>query len=267
MTPDKRLPVLDKIGYVEMLDTMPAFDADGAVIQAARVTHLEGSKGDEKDARLLDYLMRNQHTSPFEMVEFKFRVKAPLVVFWQWVRHRTFHFQSINSQSGRYSEFTEGEVYQPYKWRKQSTSNHQGSSGLIDSDESDALDIVLDQHYKSCFEKYNYALEVGVAKEMARLFLPAFAVYYTWIVKVDMHNLFAFLKLRLADDVQDEMYEYAVAIFHLAKIYAPKSFDLFLQYHLHIGKYDSIAGGTMRLGDNADHYKRFRADLESKRFR
>ena len=263
---DKRLPVLDKIGYVEILDTMPAFDGDGAVVQAARVTHLQGSKGDEKDGRLLDYLMRNQHTSPFEMVEFKFRVKAPLVVFWQWVRHRTFQFQSINSQSGRYSEFSESEVYQPYKWRKQSTSNHQGSSGLIDDNVSAVLDEMLADHYKLCFDRYTSALEAGVAKEMARLFLPAFAVYYTWLVKVDMHNLFAFLKLRLADDVQDEMYEYAEAIFDLARPYAPKCFELFLQYHLHLEVNKTLAGGVTRLGDKADQYKRFRKALESKRY-
>ena len=92
----KRVDVLDR-GFVELLDLMPhpttGVSADLAIVSAARVSFLGESKGDEKDKRLLFFLLRNQHTSPFEMVELKFRVRAPLITWWQWVRHRTFHYQ------------------------------------------------------------------------------------------------------------------------------------------------------------------------------
>jgi thymidylate synthase (FAD) len=77
--------VLDK-GWVELQDMM---GDDLAIVNAARVSYLGESRGEEKDKRLLFYLMRNRHTSPFEQVEFKFRVRAPLITWWQWARHRT----------------------------------------------------------------------------------------------------------------------------------------------------------------------------------
>ncbi len=112
----KRVPVLDK-GYVELVDMMPhpatGVSGDLAIVNAARVSFLGESKGDEADKKLLFYLMRHQHTSPFEMVHFKLRVCAPLVTYWQWVRHRTFHYQSANAQSGRYTPFEEDDFYVP----------------------------------------------------------------------------------------------------------------------------------------------------------
>src|SRR5215467_10390510 len=107
----KRIDVLDK-GYVELQDLM---GDDLAIVNAARVSFLGESKGSDKDKKLLFFLMKNSHTSPFEMVEFKFRVKAPLVTFWQWARHR---MASYNSQSGRYTEFLENEFHIPDVWRK-----------------------------------------------------------------------------------------------------------------------------------------------------
>src|SRR2546430_15706780 len=95
----KRVKVLDQ-GYIELQALM---GDDLAIVNAARVSFLGESKGDDKDKKLLFYLMRNYHTSPFEMVEFKFRCRAPLVSYWQWVRHRT---SSVNAQSGRYTEFS-----------------------------------------------------------------------------------------------------------------------------------------------------------------
>ncbi|PJF40106.1 MAG: thymidylate synthase (FAD), partial [Phototrophicales bacterium] len=90
---------------------------DLAIVNAARVSFLGESKGDERDKKLLFYLLRHRHTSPFEMVEFKFRVRAPLVTWWQWVRHRTWN---MNAQSGRYTPFEENDFYVPSVWRKQS---------------------------------------------------------------------------------------------------------------------------------------------------
>jgi len=123
----KRVDILDK-GFIELIDLMPhpATDVSGdlAIVNAARVSFMGESKGEEKDRKLLFYLLRNQHTSPFEMVEFKFRVRAPVVTWWQWVRHRTWNF---NAQSGRYTAFEETDYYVPDVWRKQSANNKQAS--------------------------------------------------------------------------------------------------------------------------------------------
>lgn len=253
--------ILDK-GSIELLDTMPSLTSQGAldfaVVQAARVTHLEGSKGDEKDERLIHYLMRMNHTSPFEMVEFKWRIKAPLVVWWQWVRHRTFQFQSVNSQSGRYTPFEEGEFYVPAndEWRMQSSVNHQGSDGFADGEiflkvlrhlvednqKTELLrDFVIDEatpsellgwYYRTGFQFYSALLKAGIAKEQARLFLPAFGVYYTWLVKIDLHNLFSFLTLRLADDAQDEIFFYAKAMARHVAFNAPMCWNAFMDYKI-----------------------------------
>ena len=130
----KRVEVLDK-GYIELVDLMPhpltEVSGDLAIVNAARVSYLGDSRGEERDKRLLFYLMRNRHTSPFEMVEFKFRCRAPLLTWWQWVRHRTWN---ANAQSGRYTPFAEDDYYVPEEWRKQARGNRQASEGALDED-------------------------------------------------------------------------------------------------------------------------------------
>jgi thymidylate synthase (FAD) len=232
----KRVNVLDK-GWVELLDLMPhpatGVNGDMAIVSAARVSFMGESKGDEKDKKLLFYLMRNEHNSPFEMVEFKFRVNAPLITYWQWVRHRTFHYQSINGQSGRYTEFEEDDFYVPSAWRQQSASNKQASAGDLPPGITDELTAKLLAHYDAGYALYEEALQKGVAKEMARLFLPGFSVYYTWVVKVDALNLMNFLRLRMASDAQYEIRVYAEAIYReFFKPALPWTAEAFEQYVL-----------------------------------
>ncbi len=208
----KRVDVLDK-GWIELVDLMPHPDTeisgDLAIVNAARVSFLGESKGDDRDKKLLFYLLRNAHTSPFEMVEFKFRLRAPLVTFWQLVRHRTF---SINMQSGRYTPFEENDFYVPDVWRKQSSDNKQASEGTISTEDAEMLTEKLIKHYDEGYKLYSEALEKGVSREMARLFLPGFSVYYTGVIKVDVHNLMRFIRLRMAPDAQYEIRVYADAI-------------------------------------------------------
>ena len=211
---NKRVSVLDK-GWIELIDLMPhpsaGVSGDLAIVNAARVSFLGESKGEEKDRKLLFYLLRHQHTSPFEMVEFKFRVRAPLVTWWQWVRHRTWNF---NAQSGRYTPFEEDDFYAPTVWRRQAKDNKQASEGELPPDDSALLTQNLLDHYQRSYELYEEALQRGVAREIARLFLPGFSVYYTWVTKVDAHNLMHFLRLRMAPDAQYEIRAYAEAIYH-----------------------------------------------------
>ncbi|MCI0711469.1 MAG: FAD-dependent thymidylate synthase [Chloroflexi bacterium] len=222
----KSVPVLDK-GFVELQDVM---GDDLAIVNAARVSFLGESKGPERDKKLLFYLLRHRHTSPFEQVEFKFRVRAPLVVWWQWVRHRTWH---MNAQSGRYTPFEENDFYYPPEWRKQASDNKQASDGVVDEMAADELTRLLDEHYTQGFKLYKKALDAGVAKELARLFLPGFSVYYTWVVKADAHNLMHFLSLRMASDAQWEIRQYARVIFEeFFKPVLPWTAEAFEQHRL-----------------------------------
>lgn len=230
---NKRVQVLDK-GWIELVDIMPhpesEVSGDLAIVNAARVSFLGESKGDEQDKKLLFYLLRNHHTSPFEMVEFKFRVRAPLVTWWQWARHRTWNF---NAQSGRYTPFEEDDFYEPTIWRRQSKDNKQASEGEVSIWTNAELAGRLKKQYAQGFMYYQYALNAGVSKEMARLFLPAFGVYYTWVVKVDAHNLMNFLRLRMASDAQYEIRVYADAIYqHFFKPALPWTAEAFELYKL-----------------------------------
>lgn len=245
----KRFEVIGDEGWIELVDFMPhsssGISGDLAIVNAARVSFLGESKGEEKDAKLLRYLMRNKHTSPFEMVEFKFRVRAPVVTWWQWARHR---MASYNAQSGRYTPFEEDAMYIPRvdEWRKQALNNKQGSSPETLSLEEqekivrDAgfvkvrqLSDMLQLYFNIGFDIYSRILEAGGAKEQARLFLPAWGLYYTWIVKVDAHNLMHFLKLRMDSHAQHEIRVYAQTIYdEIFKVALPVTADAFEEYIL-----------------------------------
>lgn len=228
-----RVNVLDK-GFVELLDMMPhpSTDVPGdlAIVNAARVSFLGESKGEEQDKKLLFYLLRHRHTSPFEQVEFKFRVRAPVVTWWQWVRHRVWNF---NAQSGRYVPFEENDFYVPSVWRKQSPSNKQASLGELTPEEGQPLTDALLEHYERGYQLYQQAIEMGVAREQARIFLAGFSVYYTWVCKVDAHNLMHFLGLRMADDAQYEIRVYAQTIYdHFFKPSLPWTAEAFEKFIL-----------------------------------
>ncbi len=221
-----RVPVLDK-GWIELQDLM---GDDNAIVAAARTSFLGESKGSDKDKRLLFYLLQHHHTTPFEMVEFKFRVRAPVVVFWQWVRHRTWN---LNSQSGRYTPFEENDFYVVPRdgWRLQAQDNKQASEGTLA--EGEWLTEALVKHYDEGYRLYQVALEAGIAREQARLFLAGFGVYYTWVAKIDAHNLMHFLRLRMANDAQYEIREYALAIYrHFFKPSLPWTAEAFEKFVL-----------------------------------
>ena len=200
----KRVNVLDK-GWVELQDVM---GDDLAIVNAARVSFLGESKGDEQDKKLLFYLLRHRHTTPFEMVEFKFRIKCPLFVARQWMRHRTWNYNEV---SRRYTSL-DIDFYYPETWRKQSTSNKQGSEGEVDTTTAEQLTGWLDEHHQRGLQFYNEAVAAGIAKEQARIFLPQ-SMYTQFIGKVDAHNLLHFIGLRIKPDAQYEIRVYAKAIF------------------------------------------------------
>ncbi len=222
----KRINILDK-GFVELLDTMPADKMDMAVVSAARVSYLTDSKGEDKDKFLISFLMQHGHTSPFEMAEFKFRVKAPVVVWWQWVRHRIAEY---NAQSGRYVKYDETEYYLPSKLRQPAKHNRQASEEDKFVEGQETLIKEMESHYKNAINLYNKLLEKGVAREEARLVLPGFAMYHTFIVKMNCHSLMNFINKRNHRDAQWEIRQYAMILEEFFKEKMPWSHEAYLKW-------------------------------------
>lgn len=215
-------------GFIYLVDYM---GGDSSVAQAARVSYGKGTKKKSTDRGLVRFLMRHGHTSPFEMLEFKFHLKAPLFVIQQWLRHRT---ASVNQLSARYSEMPD-EFYLPSLGdiRKQSKKNRQGRS-----DES-VPEHVIRKAAKKWFANsqkeytmYQWLLAEGIARELARIGLPA-SLYTELYWKIDLHNLFHFLKLRLDERAQYEIRVYAQAIAEIIKETVPDCFEAFEDYNLH----------------------------------
>ncbi len=215
------VPVLDQ-GFVRLVEQM---GSDAAIVRAARVSYGAGTKTVREDAALIDYLMRHRHTSPFEMVEFTFHVRAPIFIARQWFRHRT---ASYNEISGRYSVLQE-RFYRPAAWRNQDEVNRQGSKGAFKDPEADHL---LKEAYKKAYEAYQRLLEKGIAREEARIVLPL-GLYTEFYFKQDLHNLFHFLKLRLAEDAQFEIREYAKAIAAIVRERVPLAWAAFEEHVLY----------------------------------
>lgn len=198
---------------------------DTSIVQAARVSYGNGTKSVSEDRQLIRYLMRNWHTTPFEMVEFKFHVKVPIFVARQWLRHRT---ASVNELSARYS-VVKDEYWIPDEYRTQSTTNKQGSSNFVELDEN-----ALASQKHSCelaFDVYDGLVERGIARELARIHLPqsTFTEFY-W--KIDLHNLFHFLRLRMNDHAQKEIRDCSTLIFNLIKPIVPIACEAFVDYRL-----------------------------------
>src|SRR5258708_36638582 len=135
---------------------------DLSIVNAARVSFLGESKGTDKDKKLLFYLLRNKHTSPFEMVEFEFRLRCPLVTWWQIVRHRTL---SLNLQSGRYTPFEENDFYVPDVCRLQAKDNKQASEGALENAGGAALTRERGENYAHSYALYEAALAKDVGRE------------------------------------------------------------------------------------------------------
>lgn len=198
---------------------------DSSIVQAARVSYGQGTKSVNEDRQLIRYLMRHWHTTPFEMVEFKFHVKVPIFVARQWLRHRT---ASVNELSARYS-VVKDDFWMPEEYRNQSKTNKQCSTP-----ESFVDEAALMSQKHSCdlaFEIYNGLLERGISRELARVHLPQSAMTeFYW--KIDLHNLFHFLRLRMHDHAQKEIRVLAHQIFEIIKNLVPIACEAFEDYRL-----------------------------------
>jgi len=221
---DVEIPVLDK-GFVRLVDYM---GSDQRIVQAARVSYGAGTKTVREDRGLINYLIKNWHTSPFEQVQLTFHTKMPIFVARQWVRHRT---ARLNEISGRYSIMRdEFYVPEPDQVRFQSSSNKQGRSDECLSPEQAARIIELFQdEQRSIYSNYQSVMEKGVARELARMNLPL-SLYTEWYWQIDLHNLFHFLRLRTDPHAQYEIRVYGEAMAKCAQAVAPLAYEAFEEH-------------------------------------
>jgi thymidylate synthase (FAD) len=218
------LRVLDD-GFVRLVDYM---GDDSSVVQAARVSYGSGTKRVQDDRTLIRYLLRHSHTTPFEMCEIKFHVRAPMDVWRQWIRHRT---ANINEYSTRYSVAIDAAQKTPAdKWRRQSSKNKQGSVGFVSQDEGERLSDSELQLQRTAREVYVARLAAGVAREQARKDLPL-STYTEAYWKIDLHNLLHFLHVRMDYHAQEEIRAYASLIGdEIVSKWVPAVWEAFLDY-------------------------------------
>jgi thymidylate synthase (FAD) len=245
------IPVLDH-GFVRYIDHM---GSDERICEAARLSYKSPSKGMEQDKKLLAYLWKNKHTSPFEMVKVTLNIKLPIFVMRQYVRHR---MQNLNEVSARYTELP-NEFYIPKQWRKQDTKNKQGSLLSQDFDKpfgvlpykdeipdkygnkgvqltgtlNEAFTDSLQRACNQCYSVYEMMLDAGVAREMARMVLPVniyTEIYACW----DLKNLLHFITLRDDSHAQAEMQEYGKAIKTITKELFPWTLEAYEKYKFQV---------------------------------
>lgn len=217
---DKEFRVLDH-GFVRLIDYL---GGDNRVVASARVSYGPGTKTVREDRKLIHYLMRNGHLSPFEQVVLTFHVKLPIFVARQWIRHRT---ARVNEMSGRYSVFT-NEFYVPEseQIRRQSIRSKQGRGDELSTDQKGRILEILRRDQGNAFCSYEELIRHDVARELARINLPL-STYTQWYWQIDLRNLFNFLNLRLDPHAQFEIRVYADVLAMMAKVVAPNSFEAF----------------------------------------
>ena len=232
--------VLDDIGFVRYIDHM---GSDERICEFARVSYRAPSKGVEQDKKLIDYLWKNRHTSPFEAVKITLNLKMPMFIMRQYVRHR---MQNLNEVSARYTELPNN-FYVPTEWRKQDTKNKQGS--LIESNWNPILYTLYDTggiggggppiEYsatelvnKLCddaYELYKLMIDAGIAREQARMVLPVniyTEIYCCW----DLKNLLHFITLRDDSHAQAEIQSYGKAIGKIVEELFPYTWAAYKKY-------------------------------------
>ena len=231
------IAVLDH-GFIRVIDYM---GDDSAMVQAARVSYGSGTKRSRDDAGLIRYLMRNRHTTPFEMCEIKFHVKLPIFVARQWIRHRT---ANVNEYSARYS-ILDKEFYLPAAAHlaAQSARDRQGRGEQLTGAEAERVFQLLREDAERAYGHYEEMLNErpdgqvmdssrrGLARELARMNL-SLNFYTQWYWKIDLHNLIHFLELRTDSHAQYEIRAYAAVMLDVLKRWTPLTYAAVVDYRL-----------------------------------
>ena len=255
----QKFAVLDH-GYVAVMDYM---GTDSAIVQAARVSYGEGTKHIQEDAGLIRYLLRNMHTSPFEMCEIKLLVRLPIFVARQWIRHRT---ANVNEYSARYSILKE-DFYIPRveHMAAQSASNKQGRGETLDALQAAEVQDRLGKHSKDSYALYEHLLNKdaleheinpnrqGLARELARVVIPV-NFYTEWYWKLDLHNLMHFFFLRTDEHAQYEIRAFADVMLHqIVKPWVPLAIEAFMDYRknaMHLSARDVYIASAVASGED-----------------
>lgn len=220
------MKILD-YGSVELIDTM---GDDNRILDAARHSTGSDKNSPKENRQLIRYLLRNNHTSPFEFGELCFNVKLPIFVARQWIRHRT---ANVNEISGRYSVI-DTEFYLPEldRIKGKGKFNKQGSEGELDLDIKHEFINSLKFSNKSTNAEYNYYnSELGISNELARIDLPL-STYTSMFWKIDLHNFLHFSRLRMSNHAQYEIRVYAQAMYDMVKEKFPLTCEAFEDYKL-----------------------------------
>src|SRR5437588_577688 len=218
--------VLDD-GFIRVVDYM---GSDESIVQAARISYGKGTRRLNEDKGLIRYLLRHLHTTPFEMCEIKLHVRVPMDCWRQWIRHRT---ANVNEYSTRYSiAIDSAQKTKKTEWRKQSSVNKQGSGDYLDDEVGRLLSEKEEALHKHIKEVYEERISLGVAREQTRKDLPL-STYTEAYWKIDLHNLFHFLALRMDSHAQYEIRSYANTIGHeIVSKWCPLSWEAFKEYRL-----------------------------------
>ncbi|KAF8818232.1 FAD-dependent thymidylate synthase [Rickettsia endosymbiont of Cardiosporidium cionae] len=248
----QKFNILDH-GFIRVVDYM---GNDEAIVQAARISYGKGTKSHSEDRALIRYLMRHQHTTPFEMCEIKFHIKLPIFVARQWIRHRT---ANINEYSARYSVLS-NEFYIPLAENilSQSSTNKQGRNNkTLPKDLVDKVIEFIKSDSINCHNHYREMMNcdpdgsitddnnIGISRELARINLTL--NHYTEIYwKIDLHNLLHFLLLRADETAQYEIRMYANSIIDVVKLWTPHVYDAFIEYKLKAANLSQTALDVVR---------------------
>jgi len=231
-------------GFVQFVDQM---GDDRRIADAAWVSTRDEStaKGrtDRDVKRILNYMMRNGHNSPFEMVEFVFRMRMPIFVARQLIRHRTFN---TNEMSGRYRELP-AESYLPALDRigGRGKTNKQGTEGELSGSTKEMASAILSKGQEVSWDNYRSLNELGISREIARINLPV-ATYTEWYWKCDLHNIFHMLEQRMDPHAQWETQQYAKAIYNVIKDRVPMACEAFEEYRLNSLKLSKSEVDTLK---------------------
>lgn len=245
----KPLKVLDD-GFVRVVDVM---GSDSSIVQAARISYGKGTKKVSEDRGLIRYLMRHNHSTPFEMCEIKLHVRVPMDCWRQWIRHRT---ASVNEYSTRYSEAIDAmQSTAPGEWRVQTAQNRQGSSGFLDAKTGRAFTRSEKDLHRALRKAYQDRLQAGIAREQARKDLPL-STYTEAYWKVDLHNLLHFLELRMDTHAQQEIRSYALVIGNdIVSRWCPLTWEAFRDYRLErteLTRMETVLIGLLNAGKTAE---------------
>ncbi len=223
-------------GFVALVDYMGS-DAD--IEQAARVSHGAGTRNINDMRGLIRYLLRHEHTTPFEMVELKFHVRLPIFVARQLIRHRT---SSVNEYSLRYS-LPSMQFYlpAPEDLGTQSKKNKQGRAAPVTYDQAMEIRGRLIDLNRQARELYEFvtAPDIDLARELARIALPT-SLYTEWFWKIDLHNCLRFLKLRCDPHAQHEIQLASNIKAAMAQRVAPLAFEAWIDYSFQSRKFSRI---------------------------